>query len=47
MIQAKLTNVEQVFLPYAQDASGRTFYELMREQKFQPVLLESTNQRTR
>ena len=31
MIEAGLVDLQQVFLPYAQDAKGRTFYELMRE----------------
>ena len=38
MIEAGLVDLEQVFLPYAQDATGRTLYELMRERKFQPLL---------
>jgi hypothetical protein len=37
MIEAGLVDLQQVFLPYAQDAKGRTFYELMRERKFQPL----------
>jgi hypothetical protein len=43
MIEAGLVDLEQVFLPYAQDATGRTFYELMRERKFQPLLPGSKN----
>jgi hypothetical protein len=41
MIEAGLVDLQQVFLPYAQDATGRTFYKLMRERKFQPLLLVS------
>jgi len=43
MIEAGLVDLEQVFLPYAQDATGRTLYELMRERKFQPLLPGSKN----
>jgi hypothetical protein len=42
-IEAGLVDLEQVFLPYAQDATGRTFYELMRERRFQPLLPGSKN----
>jgi hypothetical protein len=41
MIEAGLVDLQQVFLPYAQDETGQTFCELMRERKFQPLLLES------
>jgi hypothetical protein len=41
MIEAGLVDLQQVFLPYAQDAKGQTFYELMWERKFQPLLPES------
>jgi hypothetical protein len=41
MIEAGLVDLHQVFPPYAQDSSGRTFYELMRERRFQPLLLEA------
>jgi hypothetical protein len=34
MIEAGLVNVEQVFLPYAQDEAGRTTYERLRESAF-------------
>ena len=43
MIEAGLVDLEQVFLPYAQDPAGRTVYELMRERKFQPLLPGSKN----
>jgi hypothetical protein len=43
MIEAGLVDLQQVFLPYAQDTKGRTFYELMRERKFQPLLPESNS----
>jgi hypothetical protein len=35
MIEAGLVDLEQVFLPYAR--IGHTFYELMRDRKFQPA----------
>jgi hypothetical protein len=41
MIEAGLVDLQQVFLPYAQDETGQTFCELMRERKFQRLLLES------
>jgi hypothetical protein len=41
MIEAGLVDLQQVFLPYAQDETGQTFFELMRERKFQRLLLES------
>ena len=34
MIEAGLVDLERVFLPYTQDAAGRTVYELMPERKF-------------
>ena len=42
-IEAGLVDLEQVFLPYAQDATGQTLYELMRERRFQPLLPGSKN----
>jgi len=41
MIQAGLVTLVEVFLPYAQDQQGRTFYELAKETKFQRLLLPS------
>jgi hypothetical protein len=38
MIEAGLVELTQVFLPYVQAPGGQTLYELMREQKFQPLL---------
>jgi hypothetical protein len=38
MIEAGLVELTQVFLPYVQAPNGQTLYELMREQKFQPLL---------
>jgi hypothetical protein len=38
MIEAGLVELTQVFLPYVQAPDGQTLYELMREQKFQPLL---------
>ena len=39
MIQAGLVKLEQVFLPYAQDASGVTAYEHLKERKFSEYVL--------
>jgi hypothetical protein len=38
MIEVGLVDLTQVFLPYMQAPSGETLYELMRKQKFQPML---------
>jgi hypothetical protein len=40
VIEAGLVDLEQVFLPYAQDQSGETFYELVRKQKFVSLLAD-------
>jgi hypothetical protein len=40
MIAAGLVKFEQVFLPYAQDQTGVTLYERLREQKFPGLMLE-------
>ena len=40
MIQAGLVDLAQVFLPYAQSASGETVYESMRSQRFSSLRLE-------
>ena len=39
MIQAGLVKLEQIFLPYAQDASGVTVYDRLRERQFSDYLL--------
>ena len=39
MIEARLVTLEQVFLPYCQDASGVTVYERLRERQFSDYLL--------
>jgi len=39
MIQVGLVKLEQVFLPYAQDAAGVTVYERLKERKFSEYLL--------
>ena len=39
LIQIGLANVEQVFLPYAQNAAGQTLYEALVEQKFSGLTL--------
>ena len=40
MVRAGLVDLEQVFLPYAQDAHGNTLYERMRSQGFSGLRLE-------
>jgi hypothetical protein len=40
VIRAGLVDLEQVFLPYAQDAHGNTLYERMRSQRFSGLRLE-------
>ena len=40
MIQAGLVGLEEVLLPFAQDSTGETLYERMREAKFSGLLLE-------
>src|SRR6266446_8814999 len=40
MIEAGLVDLEQVFLPYAQNQSGQTVYDVMRSQRFSNLLLE-------
>jgi len=40
MIQAGLVRLEEVLLPFAQDSSGKTLYERLREAKFAGLLLE-------
>jgi hypothetical protein len=39
LVEAGLANLDEVFLPYAQDQSGETFYELVRKQRFVPLLM--------
>jgi hypothetical protein len=40
MVQAELVSLTEVFLPYAQDAQGRTFYEAVKAARFPGLLLE-------
>jgi hypothetical protein len=40
MIEAGLVDLEQVFLPYAQNQAGQTVYDVMRSQRFSNLLLE-------
>lgn len=40
MIQAGLVDLEQVFLPYAQNAGGETVYESLRAQRFSSLRLD-------
>lgn len=40
LIETGMVTVEQVFLPYAQDATGRTLYEALLEKKFSGLALE-------
>jgi hypothetical protein len=47
MIQAGLVRLEEVLLPFAQDSSGKTLYERMRQAKFSGLLLEQSESNTR
>src|ERR1700722_3601192 len=38
MIEAGLVDLEQIFLPYAQDSAGQTVYEVVRAQRFSNLL---------
>ena len=40
MVQAGLVSTVEIFLPYAQDAQGRTFYETAKVARFTGLLLE-------
>jgi hypothetical protein len=40
MIEAGLVDLEQVFLPYAQNQAGQTVYEIMKSQRFSNLLLD-------
>ena len=40
IVQAGVVKLEQVFLPYAQDTSGVTVYERLRERQFSDYLLK-------
>jgi hypothetical protein len=42
MIQAQLVTLEQVFLPYAQNASGETLYDSLAEGHFSGLALPSS-----
>jgi hypothetical protein len=42
MIQSGVAKVEEIFLPYAQDSSGVTVYERLREQRFSNMLPPSS-----
>src|SRR5260370_15680620 len=44
MIECGLVDVAQIFLPYAQDASGKTVYEHLKEQRFSENLLSEKSQ---
>ena len=43
LVQAGMADFEQVFLPYAQDETGTTFYEQVRDRKFQGLALMQTS----
>jgi hypothetical protein len=45
MIQAGLVRLEEVLLPFAQDLSGQTLYERMREAKFAGLFLEENEKK--
>lgn len=39
LIRAQLVTIDQVFLPFAQDATGRTVYERLKEERFSSLAL--------
>lgn len=39
LVSAELADLEQVFLPYAQDESGATLYEVLKDRKFHGLAL--------
>ena len=39
MTQAELVSMVEIFLPYAQDSTGQTFYERVKAARFQELLL--------
>jgi len=41
MIEAGLVDLEQVFLPYAQNQAGQTVYDVMKSQRFSNLLLDA------
>lgn len=44
LIELGMAKIEQVFLPYAQDNTGQTVYEILQAEKFKTLALpESTN----
>lgn len=38
IVEAELAQLEEVFLPYAQNESGKTLYETIKENKWNPLL---------
>jgi hypothetical protein len=47
LITVGLAKVEQVFLPYAQNADGKTVFETLEEQRFATLALPSTTEQSR
>lgn len=43
LIETGMVSIEQVFLPYAQNAQGQTIYEALVEKKFTGLALPSSN----
>lgn len=39
LVSAQMADIEQVFLPYAQDETGATLYEVLRDRKFKGLAL--------
>jgi hypothetical protein len=40
LLRTGMVTIEQVFLPYAQNAEGQTVYEALRDRKFEQLTLE-------
>lgn len=43
LIKAEMVTLEQVFLPYAQNADGATLFDVLAEGKFRGLALPSSN----
>jgi hypothetical protein len=46
LIETGMVNIEQVFLPFAQDASGQTVYEALQQKKFTGLALTAPSTAT-
>jgi len=43
IIQVEMATLEEVFLPYAQDKTGKTFYESIKENKYKMLTFDKGN----